>query len=180
MKTNIRFQCFPQTESPNPFVYKMIEIFKKYEKQIGTVTLDKGLTSDEVMKVLSKDLISLGWDIEISKKKKDKIERPVFFGENGIPTLKYEIDGYHAEWRCGLEIEAGRAWMGNAIYRDIVQALVMINVDHLILAVPNIYKYVSNNKETSSNDYLNTVAVAKALYGHSRVKIPYTLTVIGY
>jgi hypothetical protein len=32
-------------------------------------------------------------------------------------------------------VEAGRAWMGNAIYRDLLQALVMVQVDHLILAV---------------------------------------------
>jgi len=30
--------------------------------------------------------------------------------------------------------------MGNAIYRDLIQALVMVQVDHLVLAVSNIYK----------------------------------------
>jgi hypothetical protein len=60
--------------------------------------------------------------------------RPVFFGENGMPTLSYQIDAYHPEWRAGLEVEAGRAWMGNAIYRDLIQALVMVQVDHVVLA----------------------------------------------
>src|SRR5215217_7900285 len=69
--------------------------------------------------------------------KAGKIERPVFYGENGIPTLRYEIDAYHPDWRCGLEVEAGRAWMGNAVYRDLIQAAVMVGVQHLCLAVSN-------------------------------------------
>jgi hypothetical protein len=44
---------------------------------------------------------------------------------------------YHPDWRCGLEIEAGRAWMGNAVYRDLIQALVMVQIGHLVLAIPN-------------------------------------------
>ena len=38
------------------------------------------------------DLLDLGFQVEASKKSADKLERPVFFGENGIPTLRYEID----------------------------------------------------------------------------------------
>lgn len=70
--------------------------------------------------------------------------------------------------------------MGNAVYRDLIQALVMVNVDHLILAVANSYKYQSGGKQTISYDYENTVAVADALYGHTRMRLPYGLTVLGY
>jgi hypothetical protein len=70
--------------------------------------------------------------------------------------------------------------MGNAVYRDLIQALVMVHVDHLILAVPNADKYKSGGKTVSSSDYDNTVAVADALYGHTRLRLPYGLTVIGY
>lgn len=84
-----------------------------------------------------------------------------------MPTLKYQIDAYHAEWRCGLEVEAGRAWMGNAVYRDLIQALIMVQVDHLVLAVPNAYKYKTSGRSVSSTDYASTVAVATALYGHT-------------
>jgi hypothetical protein len=58
----------------------------------------------------------------------------VFFGENGVPELRYQIDAYSPAWKYGLEVEAGRGWMGNAIYRDLVQAMVMVQVDHLVLA----------------------------------------------
>ena len=104
----------------------------------------------------------------------------MYFGENGIPSLAYEMDGFHPEWRCGIEIEAGRGWMGNAVYRDLIQALIMVNVDHLVLAVANSYKYMSSGRPTVSKDYDNTIAVADALYGHSRMKMPYGLTVVGY
>jgi hypothetical protein len=125
-------------------------------------------------------LASLGFQVETSKQKAGKINRPVFYGENGVPQLNYQIDAFHPEWRCGLEIEAGRGWMGNAVYRDLIQALVMVNVDHLILAVANSYKYQSGGKLTVSSDYANTVSVADALYGHTRMRLPYGLTVLGY
>ena len=116
-------------------------MFLKHEDDISTVNLPKGLTSDQVLSIMRDDLVSLGFEVEAGKKAEQKIKRPVFFGENAAPSLQYEIDAYHADWRAGLEIEAGRAWMQNAVYRDLIEALVMVRLDHLILAVPNIYKY---------------------------------------
>ena len=109
-----------------------------------------------------------------------KIERPVFFGEGGEPTLRYEIDAYHPEWKCGLEVEAGRAIPGNAIFRDLFQAMVMVDIDHLCLAVPNVYKYLSRGKPLEMSYYEKSVQILDALYGHSRVKIPFGMTLIGY
>ncbi len=76
---------------------------------------DKGLKSNDVLALLGPDLREMGFQVEASKKKVDKLQRPVFFGENGNPTLKYEIDAYHEGWRCGLEVKAGRGWMGNTV-----------------------------------------------------------------
>ena len=104
----------------------------------------------------------------------------MFFGENAEADLQYEVDAWHPEWLAGLEVEAGRAWMGNAIYRDLVQALVMVDMKHLILAVSQTYYYETKRKPTSSRDYKNTVSVAQALYGHSRIDMPFSLSVIGY
>ena len=56
----------------------------------------------------------------------------------------------------------------------------MVNVEHLVLAVPNGYRYKSGGRTVTSNDYQNTLAVADALYGHSRMTLPYGLIVIGY
>ena len=104
----------------------------------------------------------------------------MFFGENALPELQYEVDAWHPEWRAGLEIEAGRAWMGNAIYRDLIQALVMVEMDYLLLAVPQAYRYKAGGRVTISKDYKNTVSVCQALYGHSRITMPFSLCVVGY
>jgi hypothetical protein len=158
----------------------VIEAFLTHEAEIGTESLDKGLTSDEVLRTVGPELTALGFQVEAGKHTSQKIHRPVYFGENGEATLKYEVDAYHPEWRCGLEVEAGRAWMGNAVYRDLVQAMVMVEVDFLILAVPNSYRYHSGGRKAISKDYENTVRVVETLYGHTRVNMPYRLVILGY
>ena len=178
--SSIRFSTFPRTARPQSFVEEVVQLFDKHEAQIVTVALSKGLTSGEVLDRIRNDLIEIGFEVEQGKRSEQKIKRPVFFGENAKPSLQYEVDAWHPEWRAGLEVEAGRAWMGNAVYRDLVQALVMVNLEHLILAVPNAYRYKTNDREAISNDYANTIAVADALFGHSRIRMPFALCVIGY
>lgn len=176
----MHFSSFPRTEPPVHFVSDVMGVFRLHERIIGTASLTKGLSSDSVMAALRDDLCKIGFDIETGKSASGKLKRPVFFGEDGRPFRQYEIDGFHPKWRCGLEIEAGRAWMGNAVYRDIIQAMVMVDLDHLILAVPLGYRYLSGGKPVVSKDYENTITVADALYSHTRIKMPYSLTIIGY
>ena len=179
-ETTIRYICFPRTDPPPHFAPAIAGVFREQERKLGTVHRNKGVTSNEPLSILRDGLVRLGFEVEAGKPKADRIERPVFFGENGLPTLKYEVDAYHPEWRCGLEVEAGRAWMGNAVYRDVVQALVMVQVDVLVLAVPVVYKFKSGGRDASSHDYDNTVSVAETLYGHSRFRFPYQLMILGY
>jgi len=178
---SIRFSTFPQTAPPPDFVEPVISAFEEHSSEISTDKREKGLKSNEVLTILRPDLQALGFDVETGKRKTEKIQRPVFFGENGVPTLRYEIDAYHQGWRCGMEVEAGRGWKGNAIYRDLVQAAVMVNVHYLILAVSNSYKYRTRDAGVVvSRDYENTLGVAQALYGHTRLTMPYGLVLIGY
>ena len=128
MAGTIRFSTFPRTQSPPEFTGSIVSIFQAWEASIATIGREKGLTSDAVLRELRPDLVELGFIVEQGKSVADKIKQPVFFGENGIPALQYEVDAYHPEWRCGLEVEAGRAWLGNAIYRDLIQALVMVDL----------------------------------------------------
>lgn len=175
-----KYQFFPATSPPPAFASQVARVFAKHQPAIDTVAQKKGLTSDKVLAKLLPDLTALGFSVEASKRKTDKLQRPVYFGPQGNPTLRYEIDAYHSQWRCGLEVEAGRAWMGNAVYRDLVQAMVMVDVDVLALAVPIFYRYYSKGKPVISSDFENTLAVVSAVYGHSRVQIPYSLLLIGY
>lgn len=180
MTSTIRFSTFPRTEAPPEFTKALVTVFKDREASIATIGREKGLTSDAVLHILKADLMALGFVVEQGKMVADKIKRPVFFGENGIPALQYEVDAFHPKWRCGLEIEAGRAWLGNAVYRDLIQALVMVDLTFLVLAVPNGYRRKSLGRTVVSKDYDGTCAVADALYGHSRVQMPYRLVIIGY
>ena len=176
----IRFSTFPRTHTPPIFLEDVVSRFDDHFGAIGTVHLEKGLTSNEVLAILRPDLVDLGFQVEAGKREGEKVRRPVFFGENAKPELQYEVDAWHPEWRAGLEIEAGRALRGNAIYRDLVQALVMVEMDHLLLAVPLEYRYNQKGKRVASPDYETTVRVAQALYGHSRISMPFSLCVIGY
>lgn len=180
MVSRIRFSTFPRTESPPKFTTQIVETFRAHEAAICTVSHEKGLVSDAVLGELKPDLMALGFAVEQGKTLADKINRPVFFGENGVPALQYEIDAFHPDWYCGLEVEAGRAWLGNAIYRDLIQALVMVDLQCLVLAVPNAYRRKSLGRTVVSKDYDSTCAVADALFGHSRMRMPYRLIVIGY
>lgn len=176
--STIRFITFPRTKPPPDFVLEVVEIFRKHEAAIATVAGATGLTSNDVLARLRKDLVAVGFQVELGKTKQDRIVRPVFFGENGEATKTYSVDAFHPTHACGLEIEAGRAVGGNAIYRDLIQAMVMVQVDHLCLAVPNAYRY--GKKGTTTDDYKHTTNIANALFGHTRITMPYGLTVIGY
>jgi hypothetical protein len=178
--STIRYSTFPRTEPPTEFVAPIVQLFKDHASAISTLGREKGLTSDAVLSELRSDLQAMGFDVEQGKAAASKIKRPVFFGENGVPALQYEVDAFHHHWRCGLEVEAGRAWLGNAVYRDLIQALVMVNLDHLVLAVPNGYRRKSLGRTVVSKDYQGACAVADSLYGHSRIRMPYGLLLIGY
>lgn len=99
---DIIFCSFPKTERPKDFSMNVVNVFKTHIANISTIDLVKGLESNEVLEILRTDLEGLGFEVEKSKKKTDKIHRPVFFGDNGEPTVSYEIDVFHNEWKCGL------------------------------------------------------------------------------
>lgn len=76
--------------------------------------------------------------------------------------------------------KAERALGGNAIFRDLFQAMVITDIEQLVLAVPLVYRRMSGGKLTRYADYQKTLDGADALYGHDRIRIPYGLTVISY
>ena len=178
--STIKYTAFPQTKPPPEFTPELLQIFQIHEAEIATLSLNKGLMSNAVLSVLRKDLINVGFEVEGGDNNHAIIERPVLFGENGQPVLRHQIDAYHLGWKCGIEIEAGRAFMGNAVYRDLIQASLMVDVDFLALALPNAYRYKRLGRETTSDDYRKAVGVADTLYRHSRIRLPNDLILIGY
>lgn len=79
--------------------------------------------------------MALGFEIEASKTKADKIWRPVLFGEVGRPLVAYDVDGFHSGHGIVLEVEAGRGAASNADYRDLIRASLIVDAEYLILAM---------------------------------------------
>lgn len=82
----------------------------------------KRMESNDVLRVLADDLeTKISFTVERGKKQLGKLPRPVFFGDEGSYLRTYEIDTFEPTIGIALEVEAGRATMGNAIYRDLIQ-----------------------------------------------------------
>jgi len=138
------------------------------------------MKSDLVLDVLADDLENnMGFEVERGKKKTGKLHRPVFFGDQGAYLRAYEIDAFQKELGIALEVEAGRATMGNAIYRDLIQASLMVDARFLALAVPVEYRY--GQKPTKEPSYAKAYSVVEAIYGSRRLALPFEgLLLIGY
>jgi len=176
---DISFMHFPSTKPAPSFIEDTVNCFSDESSSISTIKGNHH-NSDGVLEHIREGLEKIGFEVEKSKKKVDKILRPITFGIDGVPDLKYEVDAYHAKWKVGLEVEAGRGTLGNAIYRNLIQGMVLTGVDHLIVAVAKEYKYKSNGKQHTSKDFEKCIKICSALSSHTRVELPYTITLIGY
>jgi hypothetical protein len=107
------------------------------------------MESNNVLAVIAGHLRELGFDAEAGKQKAGKLPRPVFFGDEGAYLRTYEIDAFEPKEGIALEVEAGRATMGNAIYRDLIQWSLIVDARFLVLAVPVEYRYKSGAALTS-------------------------------
>ena len=50
--TTVRFTSYPRTEPPPSFVAELVDVFRRCEDGISTVSLEKGLTSDAVLGII--------------------------------------------------------------------------------------------------------------------------------
>jgi hypothetical protein len=50
-----------------------------------------------------------------------------------------EVDAFHDGHGIAVEVEAGRAWKGNAVYRDIVRTSLPLDARYMALLVPLAY-----------------------------------------
>jgi len=176
-----RFTYYPRWQTPPAWVAKVLAAFDAQQAEIDTERLSKALVSDAVLHLVGSGLEDAGFQVEASKQREHKLYRPVFYGENGRPSFQYEIDAYHAGERIALEVEAGRATLGNAIYRDIVQQSLMADVEYGVVAVPIRYRYQTNGRATSTASYTECRELLDAVYGGPRLALPFKgFLLIGY
>src|SRR5215470_3761589 len=121
--TTVRFTSFPLTQPPPAFIEPIMAVFRANEPLFASKVVKEAHDSNGVLSVLGDGLVMLGFNMELSKYQAGKIERRL------PPGMTM--------WARG---RGGRAWMGNAVYRDLIQAMVMVQVDQLCLAVPNEYR----------------------------------------
>jgi hypothetical protein len=91
------------------------------------------LHSNGVLLELADDLALLGNQVEKSKNASDQISRPVLLGDQGATWVTMEIDAFHDGHAIAVEVEAGRAWNGNLVYRDLLRASLLLDADYLVL-----------------------------------------------
>jgi hypothetical protein len=178
-----RWRFFPAFRPPPYWVPALISIFEANRGQIDSLVVHaKRMESDDVLRVLADELEhDMRFAVERGKKRMGKLPRPVFFGDQGTYLRTYEIDAFQADHGIALEVEAGRATMGNAIYRDIIQGSLIVDARFLALAVPVEYRYKSGARETKEPSYAKTYSVVEAIYGSPRLQLPFEgLLLIGY
>jgi hypothetical protein len=168
---------FYPVRSPAPgWVPGVVAAFRDVAPKIDS-RINHGVTSDAALAVLRPSLVALGFEIEAGKAASGKIRRPVLFGENGAARVAYEVDGFHPDLKIVLEIEAGRGAAGNADYRDLVRASLIVDADYLLLGMMLEYRSGS----TTMRSYERTRDQLDAIFASERLKLPFLgILLVGY
>lgn len=175
------WRYFPSNSAPPDWVTPLIGIIREAESTVSTETTRTGLSSDAVLAVLAPGLTGLGFQVEDGKGRLGKVRRPVLYGENGVPTITYEVDAAHPEHGIVVEIEAGRGARGNAEYRDLVRTSLILDARFLVLAQPLAYRFKSGAREGTEHAYVNTVNLLEAIYASQRLRLPFEgVLLVGY
>ena len=168
----IRWISYPLSDKPTKTTLKVIQVFEKHANEIESLA-HVGLISDGVLRIVADDLSECGFQVERGKKSVEKVKVPVLFGENGKPQKSFEADAYDPESGYVVEIEAGRGFTNYHFLKDIFEASMMHEVNHLAIALRNDYR--------GNNDFEKTIKFIDTLYASSRLKLPLkSLIIIGY
>ena len=171
----INWMFFPQNKIIETHLESLISVFREKQDEIDSETHQgtDNLESDLVLSYVSQGLERIGYDVEKSKKKEDKIRVPVLYGMNGQVNLAFEVDGYCKKHQTVIEVEAGRAVVNYRFLKDFYEACMMQGVRFFCVAVKNKYR--------SSKDFEKVCNFFQALYVSNRMDIPLEgVLVIGY
>jgi hypothetical protein len=167
----LQYQLFPRSFGVNADVEAVINCFQKHYDEIKSP--ENNLNSDGVLKIISDDLKELGFKVEESKARDDKIKVPVLFSLNNRIDKFFDADAVSADGKIVLEVEAGRAYVNNQFLKDVFQACMMYGVDYLMLAVRNDYR--------GNDDFSKIFQFFETLYINGRLQLPLKgIVLIGY
>lgn len=169
---NVRWSYFPRNRRAPAWATDLVSV-------VAGVSDLANHQSNAVLAKLADGLVAAGYTIEKGKAKADKLPRPVLFGEGGHADVTMEIDAFHELHGVALEVEAGRAWNGNAVYRDIVRTSLLLDARHLALIVPLGYKPESAKAPIPA--YAYTRDLLDAIYASGRLGLPFEgVLLVGY
>ena len=168
---SVQWQTFPKSFAPSEIIRETVAVFSTAHTTIDSET--KTLRSDDVLAEVRPGLLQLGFEVEAGKLRSEKITRPVLFGGGGAPERTFEADAFHAASGLVLEVEAGRGVTNYQFLKDLFQACMMQDAEHLMIAVRNKYRV--------SQDYAKVVSFFDTLYASGRLQLPLqTVTIVGY
>ena len=167
----IQFQCFPKSHPVSEGALLVVDAFNSVSHEVDSSR--HKMASDQVLGLVRPELESRFFEVESGKTADAKIRRPVLFGEGGKPEKTFEADAFHAATGTVLEVEAGRGVTNYQFLKDLFQACVMQDAQHLVIAVRLIYR--------SSKDYEKVVSFFSTLYASGRLNLPLrSVTALGY
>lgn len=168
----IQWHTFPKSAGTIPTIMHAVYVFEKNLKEIDSST-HPVFTSNEVLGVIRPDLEALGFIVEADKTAAGKIKIPVLFGLNGRAEKTFDADAFHSEQGIVMEVEAGRAVSNYQFLKDLFQACMMQDAEHLVIAVRNTYRGL--------NDFATVVNFFETLYASARLQLPLkSITIVGY
>ncbi len=167
----ISWQFFPKSKIIPVHLHDVVLVFEKWEEDISSEY--HNYSSNEVLGKICTNLEALNFIVEKSKKSNDKIKVPVLFGPNGKLEKYFDADGYNAQTKTVIEVEAGRAVTNYQFLKDLFQACMMYEVDFLIIAVRQ--NYLGNP------DFQKVIAFFETLYASGRLALPLNgILIVGY
>lgn len=169
----IEWQYYPKAKKIEDHLIPIVEVFEKNKESISSSK--NKLVSDDVLRIVSGGLESLGYLVEKSKRSNDKIKVPVLFGRNGKLEKYFDADAYNQKTQTVIEVEAGRGVTNYQFLKDLFQACMMHDVEYLVIAVRTIYgKNNAKNFETMATFF-------DTLYASDRLQLPLNgILIIGY
>lgn len=171
---------YPAREPPPPWALDFVAVVAAARNDIDTHQ-HRGLTSDRALLALEPGLRALGYDVEASKNRKDRIRRPVLFGENGAEVLAWEVDAVHDTLGVVVEVEAGRGARSNAVYRDLVRTSLIVNANFLALGVQLAYRHDTDGRTVTVQSYAETKSLLDAIQASGRLRLPFQgILLFGY
>jgi hypothetical protein len=172
----------PANTRPPAWAFDFVGVVKDAQPLVETATGDRaGLRSDAVLAAVADPLRTLGYEVEGGKAATQRIRRPVLFGENGIASVTYEVDAVHDDLGVVVEVEAGRGARGNAAYRDLIRAALILDARYLALMMPLVYRAQSGGRPIAVPAYREARDLLSAVYASQRLRLPFEgVLLVGY